>query len=147
MRLIESIALTGALFVMCSKGSLAGAIDFETDSHDLTAESGYIRLSWQAGAGVPYELQQDTVPDFTNARWVYRGPDRASFVSGLPDGTYYFRVRSGDGVWSPPLRLAVKHQSLVLAFSLFGIGATVFLLTAGMVVRGARETERMQPDG
>ncbi len=133
--------------MLCSKGSLAGAIDFDTGSRDVAAESGYIRLAWRAGEGAPYELQMDTVPEFTTPRIVYRGADRASFVSGLPDGTYYCRVRSGNGAWSPPLRLTVKHQSLVLAFSLFGIGATVFLLTAGMVVRGARETERMQPDG
>lgn len=72
---------------------------------------------------------------------IYRGPDRASFISGLEDGTYVYRVRAADGEWSDPLTIIVKHQSIRLAKLLFGIGAVVFLLTVAVVVHGTWQTK------
>lgn len=116
-------------------------------------ESGYIKLSWRTqdaqsnNTPFVFELQQAVYPDFEQSVLIYRGHDYATFLSGLPDGHYYYRLRSTspDGArhsdWSEPVSVRVEHHSLRLAFLLFGIGATVFLLTIGIVVKGIRSSE------
>ncbi|TNE52642.1 MAG: fibronectin type III domain-containing protein [Bacteroidetes bacterium] len=119
---------------------------------EVQSKSGYIKLSWQwdapgdsAGSTV-FELQQADNPAFDRVATIYRGPDLASFLSGLRNGVYYYRVRalaaSGalPGEWSAPVQLQVEHHPLSLAISLFVIGAIVFSLTVVIVVRGARQT-------
>lgn len=113
-------------------------------------ESGYIKLSWRlrdvqnGNNAFVFELQQSAQRDFTETRPVYRGPDYATFISGLPNGDYYHRVRTATpngeqhSDWSVPVLVQVEHHSLRLAFLLFGIGASVFLFTVGIVIQGAR---------
>jgi len=112
---------------------------FEMDSIN-TSEDGYIKLSWndEQEDGM-YEIQQASDPDFQSPETIYQGPDLATFISGLRNGTYYYRVREGEGQWSKQIVLEVKHHSLQLAFFLFGMGATVFLLTAWVIIRGAKK--------
>ena len=99
-------------------------------------------LEWDSAQDSLFELQQAASADFTHARLIYQGPDKASFVSGLEDGTYYFRVRAPGEAWSDPLTVHVQHQSLKLAFTLFGLGGIVFLLTVFVVVNGARRAAK-----
>ncbi len=130
----------------------AGAVPtphFENASGQLT-KSGYFKLQWtvnpaeQQHATLTYEVQQSGSNTFDQAKTLYSGPDLATFCSGYKNGTYYFRVRAfpihgnTPGQWSAPLQVQVKHHSLHLAFALFGLGAVVFLITVGIVVRGSR---------
>lgn len=106
------------------------------------SRDGHIRLAWEgerAPGEAEYEVQQADNEHFNNARAIYQGPDLATFVSGLENGTYYYRIRSGEGEWSDTLLVEVRHPSLRLTFLLLGIGAVVFLLTAGIVIKGARQ--------
>ena len=118
----------------------ARAVQFSVDSLVINSPEGHIRLEWAADQESTFELQRSLTSDFNSPTVLYRGPDRASFISGLENGTYYFRIREQNGVWSETLTVIVKHQSLLLAFMLFTIGAIVFLLTVWVVVRGAHET-------
>lgn len=117
----------------------ANSADFITDSYDIENDTGYHQLEWEATPDVATEVQQATLSDFENAKTLYKGMDRASYISGLENGTYFFRVREEGGEWSPTLTLTVQHQSLQLAFTLFGLGALVFLLTVWVVVKGTRQ--------
>jgi hypothetical protein len=123
---------------------------FETDSSNFT-NSGSIKLSWYSGheEGIDreteYELQRATKPDHSDAKTYYRGPDLATYISGLADGRYYFRIREVAGElpqsdWSTTVEVAVEHHSLNLALTLFGIGGLVFILTLIVVLRGAALT-------
>lgn len=105
--------------------------------HHVTTNDGHVRLQWPAVApDAIYEVQQSTTTGFKNPRIIYTGPDRATFVSGLNNGIYYYRFRADKGDWSDTLTVSVKHYSLRLAFTLCGIGALVFLLTAGVILKG-----------
>ena len=117
-------------------------VHFIADTSVLESSSGHIRLIWDAAQDTTFELQQATSQDFADAKRIYKGPDKASFVSGLDDGTYYFRVRAPGGAWSDTQTLRVQHQSLKLAFTLFGIGGVVFLLTVSVVITGTRRTAK-----
>lgn len=110
--------------------------------------SGYIKLTWglqlsqSALDTLHFELQRSRDAAFESVKTIYEGPDLASFRSGLPNGTFYYRVRTVSsenglaGPWSEPLNVVVEHQSLTLAFSLAGVGCAVFLAVVVVVLRG-----------
>jgi hypothetical protein len=107
----------------------------------LVSDDGHVRLEWLAsGPGAVYEIQQAETPYFENPKSIYKGPDLGTFVSGLRNGKYYYRVRTEGGDWSDTLELDVKHHSLRLAYILSGLGAIVFLLTVWVVLRGTSKT-------
>ena len=138
----------GALPGLWAQG---GAATFEAGLPVVTQE-GYARLSWSGlspdslAVGWRYEVQQDRQATFGQPRRLYLGTDVATFLSGLPNGTYYHRVRlvqpeAGQaGPWSASHRLEVRHHPLSLAAWLAGLGALVFVLTLVVVVHGAYRT-------
>lgn len=116
----------------------------------LESQAGSSSLTWRAehtsGPEPTYELQRSREPTFKDPKTLYRGPDQGRFVSGLLDGSYYFRVRArqGDAAWSDwskPQELVVTHWSRTRALSLMAIGALVFIATAFVVLRGPSKVE------
>jgi hypothetical protein len=115
------------------------------------AAAGHVTLQWQAAkegedaAGTEFLLQESSTEDFSDARIRYQGQHHSSVLSGLLNGSYHFRVRSRPadeqpwGAWSAPQVFKVKHHSLPLAFTLFGIGAAVFGLTLAFLLVSARK--------
>ena len=113
------------------------------------ATAGYYQLSWQPGMrGVShksphFELQQSSYADFHIVQVIYRGPDRASVISGQTDGDYYYRIRaiqpghiSSD--WSQHIIVKVQHHSLAKALGFFITGAMVFFVTLLFIVIKSR---------
>ena len=102
----------------------------------LVSDDGTIDLHW-AGEGAGFELQQSQNASFGGARTRYRGPDRATVISGLADGVYHFRVRAdSDAAWSAPLVLHVESMERPTLFALLGTGAFVALCTIGAILHG-----------
>ena len=113
------------------------------------ASAGYYQMSWQSGpAGsshkaLLFELQQSHDVNFKFTKIIYRGTDRASVISGQPDGVYFYRVRvispqQVTGGWSQPVAVTVKHHSLKKALVFFISGAGVFLMTLFFIVFKSR---------
>ncbi|MBD3403989.1 hypothetical protein GF420_13945 [candidate division GN15 bacterium] len=123
-------------------------------SLDHATSSGTIRLLWSVDTleslpdSLHFELQQASDSLFRSVKTRYTGPDMATYISGLKDGKYYFRVRTVDQTdaqtspWSQMMEVTVEHHSLNLALTLAGLGGVVFLLTVAVVVYGTRTTER-----
>lgn len=114
----------------------------------LVTASGSVSLKWQVPAVLPsdhFELEQAVQENFFSPEAVYSGPDRGTYLSGLPDGDYYYRVRvvntqeEKPSQWSPSVHRSVQHPSLEFTFTMLGVGATVFLSTIGVIVQGARK--------
>lgn len=133
-------------FIISQHALLAAEIEvpqFEMPD-EVESSSGYVKLEWYSpNAGeINYELEVSSSSDFQSSERIYKGPDLASFISGKPNGTYYYRVRavdsSGNDVseWSDPVLFTVKHHPVNLALTLAGVGIFVFLLTAFVVIRG-----------
>ena len=60
--------------------------------------SGNFTVTWTPATGATgYTLQRATSASFANATTVYTGSASSSDQTGLADGTYYFRVRAGNG--------------------------------------------------
>lgn len=103
--------------------------------------AGYFTLSWQDQGGGSYELQQSASHRFDKAVTLYRGPDRATVISGLANGDYFYRVRDlggNPGGWSETVKVTVAHHPLSRALLFFGLGAIMFLITVTVLIRGAR---------
>jgi len=131
----------------------------EVDSVGTT--EGHVQLVWDRAPeeGLEYELQEAGSEDFGDALVRYRGPQMRSFVSGLLEGTWYFRLRSrepgGDwSAWSEPVEVVIEPHDLNLAWTLFGVGAFLvtsivgFLFVADWRVRASeREPSGGDPPG
>jgi hypothetical protein len=104
------------------------------------ASAGFFRLSWETSAK-RVELQVASSSDFQNPATAYIGPDRATVISGKPDGTLYYRVRAvstpSAGPWSKPVTVEVRHHSLARALMFLSLGILVFSITAIVIVRGS----------
>ena len=103
------------------------------------ATAGFYRLSWVTEAA-QVELQEAMDPAFHDPVTLYTGPDRASVLSGRPDGTRYYRVRGMNatpGRWSESVRVTVEHHDLRRAFLFLALGFSVFVAILATVVRGA----------
>lgn len=58
-------------------------------------KTGLILLTWDAVANVDgYEVQEARLPDFTDARTIYRGEGVAFRYNKGRSGTYFYRVRA-----------------------------------------------------
>jgi hypothetical protein len=136
------LLLTFELLLLANSPSLQSkpSATFDFDSSIITAQDGYIQIIWSGSSEYEmFELQQSQDPNFTTEKTIYLGPDRASFVSGLSEGSHFFRVRSEGGPWSETLEVRAKHQSIKLAYWLMLIGSIVFLATCAVVISGARQ--------
>ncbi len=112
------------------------------DNAPLASEDGTVTLAWPALAiTTRVELQQAASPEFADAFTRFQGRDEGSVVTGLPEGTHYFRIRTldtaGEGsAWSEPLVVEVGFMDRGRLFGLLGLGAVVVLLTIGAIVAG-----------
>lgn len=140
MRLIPSSSyLLLLLWVVASPLQAAQFVGVEDGK--LESDEGKALLEWrsEATAGTPeFELQQLAGPGRLEPRILYTGPDTATFLSGLGEGTYQFRVRELEGEWSEPVELKVRYPSPYLVWSLMGLGTFVFLATLVAILRGHR---------
>lgn len=105
------------------------------DAPPERSTDGGFTLAWEADAAVV--LEQASGPDHADARVVYQGGDTSTVISGLPDGEYRFRLRAADAdAWADQTTVTVEHHSLARAFGFFVVGAIVFLVLIGAILRG-----------
>jgi len=102
--------------------------------------AGYLTLGWREAAGDRFEVQQRAAGAW---RSIYRGPDRATTLTGLDDGDYAFRVRplAPEGAWGPSLEVTVAHHSLHRALAFFGTGAAMFAVLVAALAWPLREED------
>jgi hypothetical protein len=125
-------------------------VEFENEPK-LTTNEGHVSLRWEGnGDPLAYEVQSDDKRAFPTPTRIYRGTDERTFLSGLADGRYFFRVRARPldaktwGPWSSPVELLCEHHSLALAWTLFGSGGLLFALIVAFVTVNARHLDRFE---
>lgn len=131
------------LFILFFSASLArSAIPILSLDDTSNTDQGIIKLNWEHPDSdfQEFELQQSNSSDFHNFSSVYKGSDLATFISGLEDGTYYYRVfHPPTEAYSKSLSIEVKHHPLSLAFTMLSIGALVFISTLIVLIKGSRQ--------
>ena len=133
--------LACALLLACLATPLLAAPVLESDKP--RSRDGFYQLHWAGPEGGEYELQEAHQGDFAAPRTLYRGPDRATTLTGRPDGEYHYRLRhlgaDGPGPWSETLRVEVDHHPLSRALLFFAMGGLVFLATLAAILVGNRK--------
>ncbi len=71
----------------------------------------------------------------------YSGGDEGSVLTGLAEGTHYFRIRAVDaeglpGAWSQPLEARVVFMDRHHLGRFLGLGGLVVILTVGTILHG-----------
>ncbi|MFW5882829.1 MAG: hypothetical protein ACOCVG_00510 [Verrucomicrobiota bacterium] len=162
-KLRNSVSFLGLAALFLAAGSALGQSVAPVLKFSAPAESpdevseGHVELRWtlvEEGAldaeeaeGVRFQLEQATVADFSDATERYVGRDLGSFISGLAEGNYYFRVRavapSGEpGAWSEPMQVTVDYPNVRLVQTLLIAGAIVLVLTVGAIIAGHLKTKK-----
>jgi len=124
---------------------------------ELAASSrtdGHLTLAW--GPGDPaddreweFEVQRSTAAGFESPLACYVGPDRSTFLSGLPAGAHSFRARARHtgsedwSPWSPPISFEIAPYSLAAAWSVFGLGAVLVVSIVGYLVAAERRARKL----
>jgi hypothetical protein len=107
------------------------------------SDNGTIVLSWEKPDTTEVEIQQSSDQSFGEAITRYKGMDSGSVITGLPEGTHYFRIsEQPDGEWSKPLEVKVVFFPRSQLFLILGIGGFVVLATIGTIVIGHFNTKR-----
>ena len=110
-------------------------------SSPAQSSDGVYQLVWEGAGEGDLQLEEAPSERFAQPRVVYRGPDRATVVSGRADGEYHYRLRTLDGdTPGEPLAyttVTVGHHSLARALSFFAAGLFVFVATIVLVLRGS----------
>lgn len=114
----------------------------ENSQQTVSSKEGTVTLSWQwldesvDRTGWLVELEQSTDKDFKSSQLRYRGTDSATFISGLPAGEFFYRLRAVNPAgqataWTPqPKTVEVQYVSKNLVLVLMIIGAIVFVATS-----------------
>lgn len=114
-------------------------------------DDGTVALAWRSALPNP-----DAAREFEVRRWaegesgpgtlVYEGPDTATFLSGLDEGTYELRIRArkpGEPFpeWgSVALSVEVEYIDSWLVATLMSVGAVTFATILGTIALGHRAT-------
>ncbi len=115
---------------------------------DSVSDNGTVTLSWKKPEALEIELQQSDSEDFTESTIRYKGTDAASVLTGLPEGTHYFRIAdAGTSEWSAPLAMKVEFFPRWKLWLILSIGACVVLATMGIIVVGHFTTKNEENAG
>jgi hypothetical protein len=112
----------------------------ELSASPARSTTGTFSLSWEGTEGARYEVIEQR--EEGDPQIVYQGTDTASVMTGMPNGSYRYRVRAlltgGPSPWSQPIGVTVAHHSLTRALGFFTVGLLVFLATLALIVGGER---------
>ena len=109
----------------------------ESDTQKATA--GYFQLHWEVSEpeqSMDYIVEEKLAGE-PDEILVYQVSDTAMAMSGKPDGTYLYTVRSADNRYnSNQVEVVVAHHSLASAFQFFTMGAIVFVVLLVTILGG-----------
>jgi hypothetical protein len=117
-----------------------------TNTGDARIEEGHAVLSWTVAGEVDaaddlfFELHESRDPGFGNHQVLHSGPESVVFVSGLKQGTHYFRVRALQGgtagPWSDAMTVEVDYPGRKQVLVLLVVGCLVFVATVIAILVG-----------
>ncbi|WP_417451789.1 hypothetical protein [Kordiimonas sp.] len=104
---------------------------------DDGSSAGYATIAWPDVEGKNFVLEQKN-----NTEWVavYDGSDRATTLSGLPDGPRQYRLKVDGMAAGEVLTFTVRHHPLRRAWAFFCIGAVMFVMLIALLVSGSRKS-------
>jgi hypothetical protein len=116
-------------------------------------DDGTVLLVWgesssEPGGGKVHEVRRWDAGGPSEGTYVYEGEDTASFVSGLNEGEYTFRIRSKErgGVYpewgDESLVVTVDYIDMGIVWPLMGAGSVCIVVLILTIVLGRRAVNR-----
>ncbi|MDF1659870.1 MAG: hypothetical protein P1U58_19810 [Verrucomicrobiales bacterium] len=139
--------LSIAAFVLLCFGQCWGTdeIDF-TNRESLEAspsDNGTITLQWSNPEKLNVRIEQAPESEFTSSLIRYEGKGKSTVLSGLAEGSHFFRIGESDGTsWSSPLEAKVEFFPREQLWLLLSLGGVVVLMTAGAIIVGYFSTRK-----
>lgn len=91
------------------------------------------------------ELQQSSDSAFTSASVRYFGRDTGSVLTGLAEGSHFFRIRAVESQeWSQPIEIRVEFLAQSRLYLLLGLGGVVVIATISTIIAGHFMTREEQ---
>lgn len=120
---------------------------------EAAAPEGHLKFAWASDTDLPegasYVFERSRVLEFADPVELYRGSDKGTYVSGLAEGMYYFRVYMEkdklSGPRGPVLSVNVQYVDRGKVATLMIVGFVVFVATVAAILVGhfrTREADR-----
>lgn len=104
------------------------------------SNEGYFVLDWETSSPESsITLEQSTSEQFSNPLTREIAGAGAATITGLEDGTYYFRLVDSGSVISDTVSVSVIHHSLSRAGGFFLLGLCLFSTLVFTIVHGNRQ--------
>ena len=142
-----------AIALCCGGGPVAAdvaPIDFAdfliADSRAVDSSDGKVSLQWAPPAAESQvELQQAPSSSFTEPVTRHTGSEEGSVLTGLAEGSHFFRLRTLDptgrpGPWSEALEVRVVFMNRGQLSLLLVLGGVVVVMTIGAILSGHLRT-------
>lgn len=138
---------------MTSYGDKLPEVGFDSpEGVKAEAPEGHLKFAWATDTDLPggasYVFERSRKLEFTEPVELYRGADKGTYVSGLAEGMYYFRVyleKDGiSGPSSPVLSLKVQYVDRGKVATLMIVGFAVFVATVAAILVGHFRTRERE---
>lgn len=145
----EGVSSQASASELPSVGFVQPEPESEVGSATIENTTGHIDLVWgverveaaPAEASPAFELEGARSRDFAQPITFYSGIDTRTFLSGLAEGAYFFRIRTvdaelGSGAWSEVLAVDVDYVdrwkvTLLMLVGLICLVATIYIIVSG----------------
>ncbi len=127
------------LILVATNTPVWAAESLTLSSSTSLSNEGYFVLDWPASPTArSLALQQSEDREFTNPLTRALDAVDAATITGLQDGTYFFRLTENDSVVSNTVSVTVQHHSLGRAGGFFLLGLVLFTVLVISILSGNR---------
>lgn len=128
------------LILLATNNSAWAAENLTLSASTSLSNEGYFVLDWQTDSPVEdLILEQATDQAFSNPLGRSLAGASAATITGLNDGTYYFRLTDHNSNLSNTVSVTVSHHSLGRAGSFFLLGLALFSVLIIVILKGNRQ--------
>jgi len=128
------------LILMATNTPAWAAENLSLSASTSISNEGYFVLDWQSDTPVEdLTLEQANDQSFSNPLERSLAGASAATITGLDDGTYYFRLTDTSSTLSNTVSVTVAHHSLGRAGSFFLLGLVLFSVLIVTILKGNRQ--------
>lgn len=128
------------LILMATNTSVWAAENLSLSASTSISNEGYFVLDWQTDSPVEgLTLEQANNQSFDNPLERDLAGASAATITGLDNGTYYFRLTDTNSPLSNTVSVTVEHHSLVRAGGFFLLGLALFSILIVTILKGNRQ--------
>lgn len=100
----------------------------ELSAEPARSSAGYFKLIWSSFSDNAFVLEESSNAEFINSKTIQLRGTNSITLTGLENGSYYYRIKDSNNEWSNVAHVTVEHHSIVKAFVFFSLGLFLFII-------------------